>query len=242
MERTHRSLELAYPPRSRLANPDLAQLRAQRVVLPGDGGPVATAYRMLRTQLLQRVRMHGLRTIGVVSAADGEGKTLTAVNLAMSLAAEPNQTVLLVDLDLHRPTLASVLGLPGEQGLEAWFAGSAQIDGLFWRFKGMERLSILPVLAPLSGSSELLAGARVKGLLQELKTRYTDRLLLLDLPPVLLTDEVLTLAPLLDGVIVVAAEGRTRREDLDRMRELLGPMRLIGTVLNCASESEQRAY
>lgn len=228
--------------RARVATPERHRLHERRVVLPDDKGPAVAAYRMLRTQLLRQIRAHDLRTIGIVGAADGEGKTLTAVNLALCLAAEPNQTVLLVDLDLRRPNLATLLELPARQGMEAWFTGRAAIDDLFWRLGGMERLSILPAMAPLAGSSELLAGARVKDLMHELKTRYPDRLVLFDLPPMLLTDDVLTILPSLDGVVIVATEGRTRREDLERMRELLGPVRLIGTVLNCASQSEQRSY
>ena len=84
--------------------------------------PAGHAYRMLRTQVLQRARTHGLTTLGVVSAVNGEGKTLTAVNLALSLAAEPNQTVLLLDLDLRRPAVARTLGLAVERGLERGLA------------------------------------------------------------------------------------------------------------------------
>jgi protein-tyrosine kinase len=221
---------------------DRKQLRGQRIIFSDDAGPAASAYRMLRAQFLQRVRAHELRTIGVVSAVDGEGKTLTAVNLALSIAAEPNQTALLVDLDLRRPSVARLLGLPAEQGLEAWFSGQCPIERLFWRIDGIERLRILPTITPVAGSSELLASARLKELLHEFRTRYADRLVLLDLPPMLLTDDMLTIAPQLDAVILVAAEGHTRREDLTRTRELLGAIPLLGTVLNRSSESEQRAY
>lgn len=242
MELQQRVIELPRVSHAHVAPVDATSLRERRVVLPEDSGPAAAAYRMLRTQLLRQMRTHGFRAIGMVSAADGEGKTLTAANLALSLAAEPNQTVLLCDLDLHRPSLSRLLGLSAKQGLEAWMADRAPIDELFWRLAGIERLLILPTLAPCAGSSELLAGNRVRELLQELRTRYTDRILLVDLPPALLTDDVLTIAPSLDGVLIVATEGRTRREDLDRLREVLGSVPVIGTVLNSASESERRAY
>lgn len=230
------------PRRAHVAHAQREKLRGRRVVLNDETGAAASAYRMLRTQFLQRVRLHELRTVGVVSAADGEGKTLTAVNLALSLAAEPNQTVLLIDLDLRRPSVAKLLDLPAERGLEAWFTGQSAVEDLFWRLSDIERLSILPTIAPLAGSSELLASSRARELLQELTTRYSDRLVLIDLPPLLLADDVLTVAPLLDAVVIVAAEGKTRREDLTRMNELLGPARVLGTVLNRASESEKRAY
>jgi protein-tyrosine kinase len=241
IERAHRAVERVYP-RARVAIPDRNRWPERRIVSPNDKGPAAGAYRMLRAQVLRQVRALQASTIGVVSAADGEGKTLTAVNLALSIAAEPNQTVLLVDLDLHRPGVAQLLHLPADQGLEEYLSSEGPLAGGFWRLDGIDRLSILPSIAPLSGSSELLAGPRVKELVYELKTRYADRLVLIDLPPALLSDDVMTIAPLLDAVLVVGREGRTRREDLARLREVIGGVRLVGSVLNCASEFERRAY
>lgn len=214
----------------------------RRVVFPDMTGAPAGAYRMLRTQLLRQMRQHKLRMIGVVSSVAGEGKTLTATNLALSLAAEPNQTVLLVDLDLHRPSIAPLLGITDGAGLEAWFAGERPVAELFVRLAGIERFRVLPTLHPVPGSSEALAGPRARELLEELKNRYSDRLVILDLPPVLLTDDVLTIAPLLDGVLLVVTEGVTQREDVTRVRELLSSVRVLGAVLNGSDESEKRAY
>ena len=87
-----------------------AHLETRRIVSHNKDDLRARSFDMLRTQVLQRARSHGLTTLGVLSAANGEGKTLTAVNLALSLAAEPNQTVLLLDLDLRRPAIARTLG------------------------------------------------------------------------------------------------------------------------------------
>ncbi|MEP7246190.1 MAG: CpsD/CapB family tyrosine-protein kinase [Gammaproteobacteria bacterium] len=221
---------------------DRATLRERRIVFSDDVGPAASAYRMLRTQVLQRARTHGLTAIGVISAINGEGKTLTAINLAMSLAAEPNQSVLLMDLDLRRPTVASTLGLNVERGLETWFAQGGAPEKFCYGLEGVERLLILPTLTPVVGSSEALANVGTRKLLGELKTRDPGQLLIIDLPPVLLSDDVLTMAPLLDGVVLVAAEGGTRREDIVRVLELLASTRVLGTVLNRSSESEQRTY
>lgn len=221
---------------------DVVRARENRVVMPDDPGAAAQAYRMLRTQVLQRVRRDDVRALGIVSAADGEGKTLTAINLALGIAAETNQDVLLVDLDLRRPSVASVLGLTPPQGLEGWFASVTPIGDVCYGLEGVDRLEIIPTLAPVGGSSGMLASRRAQEMLLELKSAQSHGLVIIDLPPVLLTDDFLTVAPVLDGVVLVASEGVTKREDIVRTLELIGNTRLVGTVLNRASESEKRAY
>jgi Mrp family chromosome partitioning ATPase len=219
-----------------------APLAGRRVILPGEASAAAHAYRMLRSQVLQRVRAQKLSVIGVVSPADGEGKTLTAVNLALALAAEPNQSVILADLDLRHPSIAALLGLPAPKGLDAYLAGRAGREEILYSIQGIDRLSIVPALAALAGSSEALAGAPMRELLVELKRGAPNALFVLDLPPVLLSDDFLAVAPSIDAALLVACEGRTRREDLERARELLEATRLLGTVLNRSNESERRAY
>ncbi len=245
----HSALSLVPPQRRAVAAApartfalDRESLRQRRVIFPDEPGLAAEAYRMLRTQLLQRVRQRGARVIGIASPADGDGKTLTAVNLALALAAEPNQTILLVDMDLRRPNVATLLGIPESRGVESVLRGEIGVDEALWRPEGRERLAIMPTAALGTSSSELLAGERTRAFLQEIRTRYTDRLVVLDLPPVLLTDDVLTLSPLLDGILLVIAEQRTRREDLQRTQSLLGSVPQLGSVLNRATRPERRAY
>jgi protein-tyrosine kinase len=221
---------------------DWAELKERRVIATGDTQAAGHAYRMLRTQVLQRARSHGLSTLGVVSAVNGEGKTLTAVNLALSLAAEPNQSVLLVDLDLRRPAVARTLGLAAQRGLESWFGGDEPTRNVCYGIEGVERFYVLPTMAPVIGSSEVLAGIGTRKLFNELKGRDPGRMLIVDLPPVLLSDDALMVAPLLDAVVLVVNERRTKREDVVRVVELLGNTRIVGTVLNRSSESEKRAY
>jgi Mrp family chromosome partitioning ATPase len=220
-----------------------AELAERRILSPADTRPAAEAYRMLRTQVLQRARAHGLTALGVVSPSHGEGKTLTAINLALSLAAEPNQGVLLIDLDLRRPAVAGTLGLPVERGLESWFSGEETVFSRFcYALEGLERFHVMPTLRPLASSSEILASSSTRRLFTELKERDPARLLILDLPPALLSDDVLAVSPLLDGAILVVNERQTRRDDVVRVVELLSNTRIVGTVLNRSSESEKRAY
>lgn len=221
---------------------DRARLRARKVVFPGDSSAAARAYRMLRAQLLQRTRSGGLGSIGIVSSASGEGKTLTAVNLALSLAADPNHSVTLVDLDLRRPSVAETLGVDPRVGLETWLTAEHPVSSVLYGLQGIERLSVVPTLSPLAAASEALAGGRARDLFETLRSMDGRRLLIVDLPPALLSDHVLTVSQLLDGFVLVVTEGRTLRDDVERVFELLGRDRILGTVLNRSSDCEQRAY
>jgi len=219
---------------------DRAALRKRRVILAEESSVAAHAYRMLRAQILQRSRATRMRVFGVVSATSGEGKSLTALNLAISLAAEPNQTVTLVDLDLRHPSLSSLLGVSPEQGLDTWLTGTTAASSVRYELEGFPRLQIVPTLAPVSASSDTLAATRTRELFES--AEGDSALTIVDLPPALLSDDVLTVAPHIDGFLLVISERLTLRDDVERVFELLGRNRIVGTVLNASSASELRAY
>jgi Mrp family chromosome partitioning ATPase len=221
---------------------DRARLREQRIVLGEESSTAAHAYRMLRAQILQRARASRMRVFGIVSAATGEGKTLTAINLAISLATEPNQSVTLVDLDLRRPSVTRTLGLAPEWGIDTWLGSGLPPARVICELEGFPRLRLVPTLAPLPGSSDAIAGARTRELFEAIGSIDPVGITIVDLPPALLSDHVLTVAPLIDGFVFVINEGRTLRDDVERVLELLGRNRIVGTVLNGSSASEQRAY
>ena len=221
---------------------DRARLRARKVVFPEDSSAAARAYRMLRAQVLHRVRTSGLGAVGIVSSASGEGKTLTAVNLALSLATDPNHNVTLIDLDLRRPSVAATLGVSPPLGLDTWLTDEHPVASVLYGLEGFHRLTLVPTLAPMVAASEALAGNRTRDLIETVRSAESRRVLVVDLPPALLSDHVLTVAPLLDGFVLVVTEGLTLRDDVERVFELLGRDRIVGTVLNRSSDSEQRAY
>lgn len=202
---------------------------------PTAADPAAAAYRMLRTQVLQRLDAHAWRSIAIFSPGADEGKTTTAINLAVSLASDQLHTVLLVDFDFRSPALGDCLGLAPEVGGDDVLMRRAPLEDSLYHPQGFERLVVLPARAALANSSEILAGPDSRELVAELRARYPERVIIFDLPPVLRADDALSFAPLVECGLVVAAEGRTRRNDLSRTIELLRDTPLLGTVLNRAA-------
>jgi Mrp family chromosome partitioning ATPase len=179
----------------------------------------------------------GWRSLAVFSPGPNDGKTTTAINLAVSLANDRRHTVLLVDFDFKHATLAGRLGLSPEFGGDDALAGTAPIEDCLYHAEGFDRLVLLPARTTLANSSEVLAGPRSREIVEELRGRYPERIVVFDLPPVLNADDALAFAPLVECGLVVAAEGRTRRIDLVRTIELLNKTPLVGTVLNRAADT-----
>ncbi len=214
-------------------------LDRHRVLRPDDRSPAAQAFRMLRTQILQRMRENGWQTLGVVSARSLDGKTTVAANLAIAIAADPRHTAVLVDLDLHRPAVAKLFGAGADDDVAEVLRERSTVDAMMLKPTGMERLRLLPArLGGAEGAPGLVARPSCEALLSELKHRYTNRIIVVDMPPLLDNDDALTLAPLCDCLLFVVAEGRTARGDVTRALTLLRETPVIGTVLNnCSSLS-----
>jgi protein-tyrosine kinase len=177
-----------------------------------------------------------------VGTAADTGKTLTAINLAIAIAADPERTVMLVDLDLRRPRLHQRFGIAPAAGIDDYLRRSRPLKDALLRLGGYERLVLLPAREPCTDSSELLSTQRTAELFLEMRNRYRDRILIFDLPPVLAADDALAFAQQVQAALVVVGEGRTRRDDLVRTVELLGEVPIIGTVLNDTRERVDKYY
>ena len=197
------------------------------------------AYKLLRTRLLHRLAAKQWRSVAVTSTKAGEGKTLTSINLAMALSQEPNTRVCLVDLDLQRPQVAAQLGLQCERGLGDYLLGEAEASQVIYNC-GSTNLLVIPNTRIFEHSSDMLASARMLELLRVIAAEMPQHLVIFDMPP-LTSDDVLTFAPRVDGVLFVIAEGRTERASLARARELIAEMNILGVVLNCSLEDDGRA-
>jgi Mrp family chromosome partitioning ATPase len=224
--------EIVYS-RTRVFAPPIDDLERHRIMPAAAAG----AYRMLRTQVLQRMDARNWRTLAIFSARAEDGKTTTAINLAVSLGGDHSHTVLLVDLDFRRPRLAAYFGLSPEFGVDDVLSQRVPLEDCLYHPEGFERLVLLPAKGGLGNSSEMLSGPRSQEMVAELRARYPERIIIFDLPPVLDADDALSFAPRIECGLVVAAEGRTRRNDLVRTIELLHNTPLVGTVLNRAADA-----
>jgi capsular exopolysaccharide synthesis family protein len=226
--------EIAYT-RTRVVDVPRALLRENRVISGFDSGPIVDAYKIMCIQTLQRLKALNGNALAVVSPGTREGKTLTAINLALSFAQEVDQTVLLVDANLREPGVHRYFGFTPEAGLSDYLLSGTPLDRILVN-PGVERFVILPGGRPLLNSAEMLGSAKMEKLVQELKMRYPSRLVIFDLSPVLSVADALAFAPYVDAALMVAREHKTRRQDLVRAAEMLKSVELIGTVLNMAGE------
>jgi protein-tyrosine kinase len=215
---------------------------AERILAPGAPGAIGGPYKMLRTQVLRRLAAISANTLAVLSASNGEGKTLIAINLAIAIAADLGHTALLVDLDLRNPSIHRRLGLEPKVGIEDCLLHRRPVYEAMIKIAGYDRLTVLPARGRVEQSSELISAQRMAELMLELRTRYFNRVLIFDLPPVLLADDALAFSKNVQAGLFVVAEGKTERQGLTRSLVLLDKLQIIGTVLNQSQESVGAYY
>jgi protein-tyrosine kinase len=221
------------------------EILERNCILPGvNDASAVRAYKILRTRITKRLEAQQWRSFGVTGLSPGDGKTLTSINLAITLAQNVNTWVFLVDLDLRRGQVARSLGLTGSQGeagLSDYLLGDASVDDIIYT-PGIERLAIVPNFQPIADSSEALMTARMGELLQALERETPRRIIIFDLPPLLASDDVLAFAPQVDSMLLVVAEGSTGRSQLESAKETLSEMNLLGVVLNKSAETSETDY
>ncbi|TVR80528.1 MAG: polysaccharide biosynthesis tyrosine autokinase [Rhodospirillales bacterium] len=226
---------------TQVVTPSERDLGEQRVIAGLSHHDMADTFRVLRAQVIKKLEEAGHTSLAITSANRGEGKSLTSVNLAVSLAMHVNRTVLLVDTDLRRPSVHRYFGLAPDNGLVEYLSGDTPLSSCLIN-PGIDRLVILPVRTPLPGSSELLGSPRMVGLAEELRSRYPDRIVIYDLPPVLVSDDALAFLRHVESCLLVIEDNSTEKADIQRTLELLKDCRIIGSVLNKCRQKKQAYY
>lgn len=215
-------------------------LERQRIVAHNKNSNMNWAFDLLRTQVLQAMEENGWRTLAITSPTPEAGKTVLAVNLAMSIAHHTDKTALLVDFDLRRPRVGKALGLPMDKALNEFISGKAGLEDVLVN-PSLPRFVVLPTREPIPLSTETLSSAKVNKLIGDLRDRYESRICIFDLPPLLSSDDALTVLPKFDCVLLVVANGSNSKKDIEDCLRHLGQSNLVGAVLNKA-EVEPRTY
>jgi len=232
IEKVGREIDFANLP---VMIPDEDSLEKFRVVAAQHDAPERSAYKVLRTRLLQRLRASRFSVIGVTGAGPSEGKTLTAINLAYSLAQDVNHKVILVDLDLRRPSVHEYLGLEPPKDLSDILNGSSKLEDVLVS-PNVNRLAVMTNQTHYRDSSDILSSPKMADIIQQLKDLGPKTITIVDLPPVLAGDDVIAFSPLVDALLLVVGQGRCRREDLKETQELLKDTEVLGVVLNGTRE------
>ncbi len=216
-------------------SPDLAEDN-RIVTLAGEVPDATEQFRMLRTQILQKTEGNGDNCLMVTSSVEGEGKSTTAINLAVAIAKEVHTTVLLVDTDLRRPSIHKYFGLSPEKGLVQYLLDNVPLEETLIR-TGVEKLTFLPAGGTLTNSAEILRSRKMRDLIREVKERYRNRYIIFDSTPLLSTTDPTVLSQFMDGIIFVVQAERTSRNDVAEALELLQGRNILGVVMNNLSRS-----
>jgi|SRR5208283_29319 len=188
-------------------------------------------YRKLRSKVMSATKDDFRNIIMTTSSNAGEGKTVTAINLAVSLAQEIDHTVLLVDADLRVPTVHKYLGLDVKRGLSEYLKGEVEISDILIK-TGIGKLVLLPAGNPPENPAELISSARMEALVHDMKNRYKDRYIIFDSSPVLVTADAITLCKYMDAVLFVVRADCTLQQDVTKALALLDGKAVLGVVFN----------
>ena len=203
--------------------------------------PDIESYKILRTKIQLQAKQMGWNTFMITSALPGEGKTHTAINLAIVFAKAYNQTVLLVDCDLKRQCIHERMGFESKINLVDHLLDDVPMnDIIIW--PNIEKLTVISGERTIEKSTEILVSAKMKSLVNEMKGRYTDRYILFDVPPILSGADAMSFAPLVDGILVVVEARRTSMRDLASAVEMIPENKFLGFVLNKEKLSDKNTY
>ena len=236
-------------PSVRQVDINLARLNTLGFVTPdAPTSRIADEFRVVKRPIIRNALGQGESKVKhgnlvmITSALPGEGKTFTSINLAMSMAMEYDSRVLLVDGDVAHPSLPSMLGAPHGPGLLDLLTRD-EIDVADALVKtNVERLMLLPAGSRQRRSTELLASEQMASLLRELASRYSDRIIIFDSPPLLATTEARVLATHMGQIVMVVAADATSHHALQQALATIENCDIVLMLLNKASRTDVGTY
>lgn len=229
-------INVAYS-QTRVLTPNAQRLKENRIISTFTPGKWLESYRMLRTRCLQSMDAMGWNTVAITSTSDKTGNSLTAANLAISIAMELDRTALLVDANFLNPAISKLFDIQTDDGLSDYLLHDKEISSMLIN-PGVERLVVLPAGKPMFNSTEMLHSPKMVRLVTELKSRYPSRIIIFDMPPILSHDDTLSFSPYVDCVLLVVEEGKTKIDELKHTASLLKDVNVLGTVFNKSTDNK----
>ena len=220
---------------------DLKHLRKKRFVCSDPDSPEMSSYKILRTEIQHKAQLNNWRTVLVTSALPNEGKTLTTINLGLSFALAYNQTVLLVDCDLKRQDIHNCLEVDSSMGIVDNIINEVPLQKVI-TWPGIEKFSFISGGGRVPNSAEVLGSPQMKALIDEMKSRYEDRIILIDCPPILSGADTVTLSQFVDCIIIVVHCGGSRIRDVKRALDMMPKEKVIGFVMNQQQNWKRDGY
>lgn len=226
---------------SRCVVPDKEVMERNRCICMLPDSPYLGPYKLLRTQIQKSVINKDWRTLMVTSVQPCEGKTLTAINLSLTFARAFDLTVLLMDCDLHRQDVHKYMGIESEQGLVDYLVNQVPLKELIiW--PSIDKMTLISGDRTVQETTEILTSPRMKALVEEVKTRYNDRYVIFDVPPVLMGADAIAFASFVDCIVMVVEAGRTSMADINKALELIPKEKFLGFVLNKHDSPADNSY
>jgi protein-tyrosine kinase len=217
-------------------------LQSNRIIAHGASNPFSRPFEMLRTQILQAMDAKGHKILAVTSPTPGCGKTVTSLNLALSIARQPERSALLVDLDLRRPRVSTYLGLETKSDVQNVLEGKSTLSETIIRVHiAKQQLLVIPT-APRPGSPELMATRAMATMFEDFRRDYRSQIIIVDLPPILSSDDFISILPQVDCVLLVVAVGTSKLSDIEESKKHLQSADIVRVVVNKAPESNAPYY
>lgn len=204
------------------------------------GNELCSVFDRLRTHVLNRMTHKGWRTLAVISPSSGAGKSLVAINLAMSIAQLPNRKAFLVDLDLRHPSILNYLGVHSEKSLNDFLKEKCSFEETLLNPQ-LARLSVSGASERIEHSTEQLASRKIQDVVASTKSSIGDGVVIFDLPPVLLSDDAISILPKIDCVLLIIPDGDYSEQQLDDCLLQISGTEIVGTVLNKVKDEKEYA-
>lgn len=201
----------------------------------------AEQFRLLKNNILFPEKGRPPKSIMITSPSPDEGKSFVSANLAVSIAQSIDEYVLLMDCDLRGPSVHKLFGMENSTGLSEHLSSSAPLNTLLKK-TFIDKLTLLPGGTVPANPSELLSSEQMRSLLNEVKSRYRDRYVIIDTSPPYITSETNAIARVVDGIIIVIRQGQTRKKTVQDIVDIYGREKILGVIKNFATISSLTGY